>query len=224
VPLDALKTAGQEMDASINDMFVAGAVLGSLRYHDKRDTAVEALNISFVVSTRTDKAIGGNSFSPTRVQIPGDEMTIPERVADVRDRMAAKRAGTAGGGGVASLAGIANLLPTSVMTRVARSQVTKMDFATSNLRGARVPLYVCGAEVLYNVTMGPVAGTAFNMTTMSYNGSLDIGVFMDPAAIEDPDDLRRCIEEAFEDLIRAQARPPRARKPADATKARRSRT
>jgi hypothetical protein len=87
------------------------------------------------------------------------------------------------------------------MTRVARSQVTKMDFATSNMRGARIPLFVCGSAVLYNVTMGPVAGTAFNVTTISYNGSLDIGVFVDPAAVEDPADLRQCMEDAYADLI-----------------------
>ena len=214
VPLDALKEAGQRMEASINDMFVAGAVIGSLEYHGKRSTPVDGLNISFVVSTRTDKAIGGNAFSPTRVQMPGGEMTLAERVADIRDRMAEKRSGTAGGG-VASLAGIANLLPTSVMTRVARSQVTKMDFATSNMRGAKIPLYVCGSEVLYNVTMGPVAGTAFNVTTISYNGHLDIGIFIDPAAVEDPDDLRRCFEDAYAALsgrpTPSVARPPAGR-------------
>jgi WS/DGAT/MGAT family acyltransferase len=201
VPLDDLKAAGQRMNASINDMFVAGTVIAALRYHDKRGATVNALNISFVVSTRTDSAIGGNSFSPTRLQAPGGEMTLEERVADLRDRMAEKRAGSGSGGGIASFAGLANLLPTSFMTRVARSQVTKMDFATSNLRGARVPLYVCGSEVLFNATMGPVAGTAFNATTISYNGNLDIGIFLDPEAIDEPDDLRRCFEEAFADLI-----------------------
>ena len=109
------------------------------------------------------------------------------------------------------------------MTRVARSQVTKMDFATSNLRGAKIPLYVAGAQVLCNVTMGPVAGTAFNMTTISYNGSLDIGVFIDPAAVEDPDDLRACFEEAYADLIAlgtpAPPKPPRKPRPAARQKA-----
>jgi WS/DGAT/MGAT family acyltransferase len=219
VPLDALKEAGQRIDASINDMFVAGMVIGSLRYHEERGASVDALNISFVVSTRTDKAIGGNSFAPTRLQAPGGEMTLEERVIDLRDRMAEKRSGASGGGGIASLAGLANLLPTSVMTRVARSQVTKMDFATSNLRGARVPLYVCGSKVLFNVSMGPVAGTAFNATTISYNGSLDIGIFLDPEAVDKPGDLQRCVEEAFADLISASARKPAAPRKAARTAA-----
>ena len=68
---------------------------------------------------------------------------------------------------MAGLAGVANLLPTSMVTGVARSQAARMDFATSNLRGAKVPLYISGAAVEANYPFGPLAGTAFNLTTMS---------------------------------------------------------
>jgi hypothetical protein len=78
-----------------------------------------------------------------------------------------------------------------------------MDFATSNMRGSKVPLYVAGAKVLETYPLGPVAGTAFNLTTLSYNGSLDIGVFIDPVAVADPDDLRRCLERGYHELIAA---------------------
>ena len=63
-----------------------------------------------------------------------------------------------------AISGVANLLPTSVITRAARAQAGKIDFATSNLRGAPFPLYVSGARVVSLVTMGPVAGTACNAT------------------------------------------------------------
>jgi hypothetical protein len=78
-----------------------------------------------------------------------------------------------------------------------------MDFATSNLRAAPFPMYISGAEVLENITMGPVAGTAFNLTAISYNGSLDMGVFIDPAAVEDPDGLRRNLAQAYQHLLEA---------------------
>ncbi len=205
VPLEGAKAAGKALGGSVNDVFVTGAVNGALRYHARRGAEVEALNTSFVVSTRTDKAMGGNSFSPTRVQIPGGEMTPEERFGAVRDAMAAKRsgAGVAGGGGFGGVAGVANLLPTSVVTRVARSQAARMDFATSNLRAAPFRMFISGAAVESNATMGPVAGTAFNITTISYDGSLDIGVFIDPAAVEDPADLRVCLEEAYAELLAA---------------------
>jgi hypothetical protein len=78
-----------------------------------------------------------------------------------------------------------------------------MDFATSNLRAAPFPMFISGAELLENVTMGPVAGTAFNLTAISYNGSLDMGVFIDPAAVENPDALSRCLEQAYRHLLEA---------------------
>jgi hypothetical protein len=119
----------------------------------------------------------------------------------VRDIMAARRAEVTGKGAFSSIAGVANLLPTSLVTRVARAQAAKMDFATSNVKAAPFPTYMSGALITQNVTMGPVAGTAYNLTLLSYNGSLDIGAFIDPVAVEDPTDLRRCMEEAYADLI-----------------------
>jgi hypothetical protein len=203
VPLEEVKAAGKALGGSVNDVFVTGAVNGALAYHERRGVAVDALNISFVVSTRTDKAIGGNSFTPTLVQVPGGDMLPEARFQEVRDRMAAKREGVTGAGGLAGLAGLANLLPTSLVTQVARSQAAKMDFATSNLRAAPFPTYISGAKVLENATMGPVAGTAFNLTTISYNGSLDMGMFIDPAAVEDPADLRTCMFEGYTELLAA---------------------
>lgn len=203
VNLDDAKAAGKALGGSVNDVFVAGAVNGALAYHAARGADVEALNISFVVSTRTDKAIGGNSFTPTRVQIPGQPMSVEERFALVSRLMKERRAGVRGEGAFSGMAGFANLLPTSVVTRVARSQAAKMDFATSNLRAAPFPMYISGARVLQNISMGPVAGTALNLTAVSYNGSLDIGMFLDPAAVSEPAALRDDMEQAYGELIEA---------------------
>jgi diacylglycerol O-acyltransferase len=203
VPLDPARAASKALGGSINDFFVTGAVMGALRYHAERDAAVDALNLSFVVSTRQDKAVGGNSFTPTRFQAPGTDLTAEERFRDLRDRMAARRSEVSGGGMLSAVAGVANWLPTSVVTRVARSQAGKMDFATSNLRGARAPLFISGAKILENYPLGPVAGTAFNLTTISYNGSLDMGLFVDPKAVEDPAGLRQCLADAYAELLAA---------------------
>jgi WS/DGAT/MGAT family acyltransferase len=203
VDLEGARAAAKTLGGSVNDFFVAGAVIGALGYHAERNVEVDALNTSFVISTRTDTAAGGNSFTPTRVQVPGQPMLIEERFAAIRDLMAAKRAGVRGSGAMSRVAGVANLLPTSVVTRVARAQAAKVDFATSNLRAAPFPMYISGSRLLENVVMGPVAGTAFNLTVVSYNGSLDMGVFIDPAAVEDPAGLRRHLEDAYRHLLEA---------------------
>jgi WS/DGAT/MGAT family acyltransferase len=203
VPLEMVQATAKKLGGSVNDVFVTGAVLGVLAYHERRDAPVESLNLSFVVSTRTDKAIGGNSFTPTRLNVPGGPMSVQERFTDIRDRMAAKRAEVKGPGMLNSLAGVANLLPTGVVTRAARSQATRQDFATSNVRGPRTPRYVSGAQITGYYAFGPVAGTAFNLTTLSYLGQLEIGLFADPAAVEDPAELRRDMADGYVALAEA---------------------
>jgi len=201
VPFDALRTSAKALGGTVNDAFVTGAVLGAIRYHQRRETPLEALNISFVVSTRGTGGDGTNAFAPTRVQVPAGPMPVEELFAAIRTIMAAGREGARTGGAMGSVAGLATLLPTSLITGVARSQTANMDFATSNMRGAPVPTYVSGARILWTGTLGPVAGTAFNLTAMSYDGSFDMGLHVDPAAVADCDDLCRCIEAAFEDVL-----------------------
>ena len=206
IPLEAARRAGQALGGSINDVFVAGAVEGVLAYHAERDAPVPYLNLSFVMSQRTGGGVGGNFFTPLRVQVPGDPATAAQRFAVVRDRMAARRSAASDSDPVASLARLAQTLPAPLVRRVGRGQVGGVDFATSNLRGAPVPLYVSGARVLSTSTMGPVAGTAFNLTTISYDGSLDMGLFVDPVAVEDPAGLRSSLEDAYTRLLASQ--PP----------------
>jgi WS/DGAT/MGAT family acyltransferase len=203
VPLPAMREAAMALGGTINDVFVTGAVLGAVRYHERRETPLEALNISFVVSTRDAGGADSNAFAPTRVQVPAGPMAVEERFATIHTILAAARRGVRAGGAMGSLAGLANLLPTSLVTGVARSQTAHMDFATSNMRGAPVPTYVSGARVLWTGTLGPVAGTAFNLTAMSYGGSFDMGLHLDPVAVDDCEDLSRCMESGFRELLAA---------------------
>ena len=161
------------------------------------------MNISFVVSTRDDRTIGGNAMTPTRLQVPGRPTDPAARFATVSQRLAARRAEVRGQGMLSGLAGMANLLPTSLVTSVARAQAGKIDFATSNLRGSRSPQYVSGAKVLHKLAFGPVAGTAFNLTAFSYNGRFDIALTIDPTAVEEPAELRHHLEDGYTELLQA---------------------
>jgi hypothetical protein len=89
-------------------------------------------------------------------------------------------------GVIDGMAGFANLLPTSVLVRVARQQVETVDFAVSNVRGAPFPLYIAGARMEANYPVGPTGGTAWNLTLMSYDGHLDMGLNVDAGAVSDP--------------------------------------
>jgi diacylglycerol O-acyltransferase len=200
-PLDAALAAAKGLGGSLNDWFVTGVVNGAVAYHDERGVPLRTLNTSFVVSTRADKAIGGNSFTPSRFSAPAGPMDPADRFRLLSDAMAARRSQVSGSGALAGLAGLANLLPTSLVTSVARSQAGRMDFATSNLRSSRRPFHMSGARVDESYAFGPLAGTAFNLTAMSYAGRFAISLFMDPVAIDDVEGLRDHLEAAYQELI-----------------------
>lgn len=196
------KSAAKALGGSLNDFFVAGAAAAIGAYHRIHGAPVEELRMAMPISTRTGGAMGGNSFAPTRVLVPAGDMSPGARFELIRQRLATTKAEKAIGL-VGATAGIANLLPTSVMVRMARQQVETVDFATSNLRAAPIPVYMAGAKVLCTYPMGPLSGTACNLTMMSYDGVLNMGLHTDQGAVTDPEKLRELMRSAFEELIAA---------------------
>ena len=109
--------------------------------------------------------------------------------------------GGSGGASLQTLAAVAAALPTSLVTRLARQQAQTIDFATSNVKAAPMPVYIAGAQLVENYPLGPLAGVAFNLTLLSYNGSLDMGINIDAAAVAEPALLAKHLDTAFADLI-----------------------
>ena len=137
---------------------------------------------------------------------PGTTMPAEERFA-ARTRPhggQARGAGVTGEGDAHGLAGVANLLPTSVVTRVARAQAANDGLRHLQPPGARrSPLHLRGADALERRAWARWPARPSTSPTVSYNGSLDIGAFIDPAAVEDPADLRDCLETAYSELLEA---------------------
>lgn len=211
VPLDDAKAAAKALGGSLNDIFVAAAAGGAGAYHRAAGAPVDQLRITMPVSTRQDGSAGGNAFTPTRLLVPVGIEDPAARFSAIRERLDATKRERAMGV-VAGLAGVANLLPTSVAVRLARQQVETVDFATSNVRGAPFPLFIAGARILANYPVGPTGGTAWNLTLMSYDGSLDMGLNADVGAVQDPAMLRDAIATEFAALI-AAGTPQGTRRP-----------
>jgi WS/DGAT/MGAT family acyltransferase len=202
VPLAEAKAAAVQLGGSLNDLFVAAAAGGAGAYHRAAGTPVDELRITMPVSTRRDHSAGGNAFTPTRVLLPVGIEDPAALFTAVRERLAVTK-GERALSVVDGLAGVANLLPTSVSVRLARQQVETVDFATSNVRGAPFPLFIAGALIEANYPIGPTGGTAWNLTLMSYDGSLDMGLNADVVAVPDPEVLRDAIVQQFAALIAA---------------------
>jgi WS/DGAT/MGAT family acyltransferase len=201
IPLDDAKRTAKVLGGSVNDFFVAGAAGGAGSYHRELGHPVDALRISMPVSTRTDRSVGGNAFSVTRSLVPTDPDPVA-RFTLIHERLGVSKRERAVGV-TAALAGVVNVLPTSALIRIARQQVETIDFATSNVKAAPFDLFIAGAKLEANYPIGPLGGTAFNLTTMSYRGMLDMGVHIDPVAVAEPGRLRRCLQESFDELIAA---------------------
>ncbi len=202
VPLDDAKRAAKALGGSLNDIFVTAAAGGAGAYHRAAGAPVDELRITMPVSTRTDTSAGGNAFTPTRVLLPVGMEDPQARFTAIRERLDTTKHERAMGV-IDGLAGIANLLPTSVAVRLARQQVETVDFATSNVRGAPFPLFIAGARILASYPVGPTGGTAWNLTLMSYDGHLDMGLNTDVGAVDDPEMLRDGIATEFAALIAA---------------------
>jgi len=198
-----LKRIGKLGDGTVNDAFLAGLAEAAYRYHLERGIHISTINSSFVLSTRSDSKAGGNAFTPVPIRLPAGPASPVERVRAAVEVVEAAKEQAQRTGGMTGLSGIANLLPTSVVTSTARAAAARIDFATSNLRGAPFPIFVSGSEVLATIPMGPVAGTGANITALSMNGEFDVGIFADPAAITDPGSFRLDIEQSFADLLDA---------------------
>jgi diacylglycerol O-acyltransferase len=201
VDLDDARAAAKTFGGSLNDFFVTGAAGGAGAYHQRLGAPIDTLRMAMPVSTRKDTSAGGNAFVPTRAVVPvgGDPGERFEAIHIQLDQTKHERVL----GLVDQLAGVLNLLPTSVLARFTLEQARTVDFTTSNVRAAPFDLFIAGAMIEATYPLGPLGSTAFNLTMMSYRGELNMGLHMDTGAIHQPDLLRGCLEEAYADLIAA---------------------
>ena len=198
-PMPQAKLRAKELGGSLNDFFVTVIADALGRYHRALGSDIHELRMAMPINTRTRGDDAANQFTPSRVLIPIDATSPAALFTAVQQRLAITRRepalDTANG-----LAGLAVNFPTSMLTAAARNQTRTIDFATSNLRGSPVPLFLVGSRIVANFPLGPRTGCAFNISMMSYCDELNIGCNLDPAAITDPELLLQSIREAFLEL------------------------
>lgn len=223
LPLADVKTAAHTLGGSVNDFFVCGAAGGAGAYHRSRGAEVEHLRLSMPVSVRgahkrahdngggggngsgeqgSDGGSGGNAFSPTQTLVATGDLPPAELFAAVHESLVATKSEKALGV-IEPAASVMNLLPSAALVAAGELLTAGVDFVCSNVRAAPFEVYIGGALLEANYPIGPLAGTAFNLTTMSYCGELFLGLVVDPVAVEDPDDLLAEIEGAYRALFEA---------------------
>ena len=201
-PLDALRAAAKAADGKLNDAFVAAVAGGLQRYHEQLGAPVEALRMTMPINVRTEATQGaaGNQFVPARFPVPTSIANPVERMTAIRALVAAQR-GEPALALTQPLAGILNRLPTSVTTGVFGGMLKGVDFVTSNVPGAPIPLYAAGAEITQQFPFGARSGAAANITLLSWLDQVCIGINVDPAAVGDPEAFHACLAEGFDEVI-----------------------
>ncbi|MHB1137660.1 MAG: wax ester/triacylglycerol synthase domain-containing protein [Microthrixaceae bacterium] len=205
--LDDARDAAHRLGGTVNDLFVAGAVDAAGQVHRDAGSPVDELRMSMPVSTRTDRSVS-NAFSPTQMLVPTGPMEPAARLAQVHRTVDGVRSERS----IDVIEGAANAaahLPAPLLRRTGRYLTDSVDFVCSNVRAAPFDLFIAGAFMEANYPMGPLAGTAFNLTTMSYRGWLFLGLTVDTAAVPHPEHLLTRLDEAYDRLLAAAGLPRR---------------
>jgi diacylglycerol O-acyltransferase len=199
VPLEPFMQVAHLLGGTFNTAFLTAVSAAAGAYHRELGAPVETLRATVAISTRTEES-GPNAFTVIRLRVPTGDMGVPDRFASIQ-RMTNDALNKAGLAHLASVAAWSGPVPTPVLLALARRMAGTVDFVTSNIRTPPFACYIAGARIDENYPIGPLPCVPFNLTVLSYNGSLDMGLHVDPAAVTEPTLLRECLEEAFRELL-----------------------
>jgi WS/DGAT/MGAT family acyltransferase len=207
IPLDGIRATATERGVTINDLFVAACAQAAVHYHREMGAELPRITATVVVSTGSSSpddplgAGGDNSFIPVPIGLPGDGAGADDRLDAVHEGVRERRQALGNRPDLlSSLGAIGGLVPSSVAAALALDQAARVDFATSNLPGPPVPTWLAGRPVRRIHPVGPVAGTAFNVTFMSYDDQALMGLHIDPAAVSEPSLLAQSLSRGFGDF------------------------
>ncbi len=193
VPTNELRVAAKAAGGRLNDAFLAGITAGLDRYHTHHGHQVDELRVAMPISQRGEEhEEGGNHVSVMRFIVPIHSDGAAARISalhsvveQVRDERSLDHTET--------VAGFLNLMPKGVVGAMLKG----VDFLASNVPGVPIPMWLVGRRVHRFYPFGPTAGSAVNITLMSYDGQCCIGVNSDSAAVPDPDVLLDCLRAGF---------------------------
>ncbi|MBX3285779.1 MAG: DUF1298 domain-containing protein [Actinobacteria bacterium] len=213
--LTEAKAAAKVAGGRLNDAFLAATAAGLRRYHEEMGSPIEAVRVSVPINLRGEGEgdATGNNFAPARFHLPVAEEDPVVAMATMRALVAEQRAEPALSM-VEPLARILNRLPTSVTTGFFGAALKGIDLVASNVPGAPIELFTAGARIRSMFALGPLAGSAVNVTLLSYLDQVHIGVNLDPAAVTEPERFLRCYQEGWDEILAAgrPATPPARKK------------
>ncbi|WP_426573255.1 wax ester/triacylglycerol synthase domain-containing protein [Aquihabitans sp. McL0605] len=202
--LPEAKAAAKAAGGRLNDAFLAATAAGLRRYHEELGHPTDHVRISMPINIRdaSDPEQTGNHFAPARFPLPLDLREPQAAMAAISELVRAERAEPALAL-VDPLAVVLNRLPTSVTTGLFGAALRGIDVVASNVPGAPFQLFTAGASIRSMFALGPMAGSAVNVTLLSYLDEVHIGINLDPAAVTEPDRFVAAYRAGWDEILAA---------------------
>ncbi len=212
--LSDMRAEAATRECSINDLFVTAVAEATIDYHRTHEVELDHVALSVAVSTRTDDHPDAhNAVVPCGIVVPGSGFSTAERLHAIAVQVADRRASLPRHERRLDKAGqLAGLVPPAIAAAAAVEQSRKLDIATSNLPGPPIALWLAGSGVEWISPLGPVGGTACNITMLTFVDEASFGVHYDPAAVADAGLLASGLRSSLARLnIDCRRRSPRTR-------------
>lgn len=197
--LSRAKAAGRVAGTPLNAVFLAGIAEGLLRYHRHHGHEASQVRIGMPISTRTDDS-EDNAFVGTRFVLPLVYDDPVERLRTIHRLVDMHRTEPALQVLPAAAAQITRL-PAPAAAQVLRRMLRGTDVQASNVPGSPLPMWLMGHRLLRQYPFGPTTTSALNITLLSYEDQLHLGIAMNAGAISDPDVLCDCLDAGFADVL-----------------------
>jgi len=210
---DDIKTVKNHFDVKVNDVVMA-LVSGVLRqFMLNRGELPEASLVAMVPVSVHDR-----SDRPGRNQVSGMFCSLETQIADTGERLRAIAKNNAVAKEHSAAIGATLLQDWSqfagpavfgVAMRVyARSRLTEArpvhNLVVSNVPGPQIPLYFLGAQVDAMYPLGPIFhGSGLNITVMSLNGKLNVGLISCPELLPDLATMADGFVSGMKELLKA---------------------
>ncbi|OBI21662.1 diacylglycerol O-acyltransferase [Mycobacterium sp. E2327] len=211
--LEDVKTVKNHFGVKVNDVVMA-LVSGVLRqYLAERDALPDT---SLVASVPV--SVHGKSDRPGRNQVSAMFSSLHTEIADPVERLAAIAEANSLAKEHSSAIGASLLQDWTqfaapavfgvAMRLYARTRLTETmpvhNLVVSNVPGPQEPLYFLGCEVKAMYPLGPIFhGSGLNITVMSLNGTLDVGLISCPELLPDLWEMADDFAVAMEELLAA---------------------
>lgn len=202
--LEVVKGARKQLNATVNDVLMA-VVSGAMTRYLKRHGGVmlQRLRVSMPVNVRPfhEPIVLENRFAAVPLEIPAGVEDLPDRIAQVKDRMDDLKRSAAPVVVYALQKVLLAALPEAVSRALIDFLANKCTAVVTNVPGPQQPIALAGRLVRSFIFWVPQrAAIGLGLSILSFAGKVQIGVLADTALLPDPEDLVQAFEEEFEAL------------------------